>query len=117
MRPGIGRVDLLVGVLADVIQTDQRLRESMRMMNVVESEPAFDAQAVVVRRPINAFGVNDLLVLDLVGDLTADTAVRAQRLDFAIRIHRARLVLVQIRGRHQRARRAGLHALSAGDTR
>src|SRR6185312_17187626 len=40
MRPGVGGVDLVVGVFLDVIEPYQRLREAMRMVHVIESEPA-----------------------------------------------------------------------------
>ena len=54
-------------------------------MDVVEAEAALDAQPVVIGRAVAPLGVEDLLVLDLIGDLAADAAIRAQRIDLAIR--------------------------------
>src|SRR5437879_1233961 len=87
----------------------------MRVMDVVETKTALDAEAVVVGRAVAALGVDDLLVLDLIGDLTADAAERAQRVDLLVGIGDAGLVLIQHYRRHQRAGRAGLHAFAAGD--
>ena len=66
-------------------------------------------------RAVAAFGIDDLLVLDLIGDLTADAAERAQRVHLLVGIGDAGLVLVQHHRRHQGAGRAGLHAFAAGD--
>ena len=79
MRERIGRIDLVVGVLLRIRQPHQRLCQPMRVMDVVETEAALDAEPVVVGRAVAAFGVNDLLVLDLIGDLAADAAERAER--------------------------------------
>ena len=51
------------------------------MADVVEAEAAFDAQPVLVGRAVAPGHVADLVVLDLVGDLAADAAVRADALD------------------------------------
>ena len=85
------------------------------MMDVVEAEAALDAKPVVIGRAVAAFGVDHLLVLDLIGDLAADAAERAQRIDLLVGIDGAGLVLIQHHRRHQRAGRAGLHAFAAGD--
>ena len=85
MREGIGRIDLVVGVLFRVRQTDQRLRQPMRMMDVVEAEAALDAEPVVVGRAVAALGVDHLVILDLIGDLAADAAKRAERVRPSVR--------------------------------
>ena len=85
------------------------------MMDVVEAEAALDAEPVVIGRAVAALGVDDLLVLDLIGDLAADAAEGAQRIDLPVGIDDAGLVLVEHHRRHQRAGRAGLHAFAAGD--
>ena len=87
----------------------------MRMMNVVEAEPALDAKPVVVRRAIASLGVDDLLVLDLIGHLAADAAEGTKRIDFPVGVNGAGLMLVEKGGGHQRAGRAGLNAFAAGD--
>src|SRR6202012_4469073 len=84
------------------------------VMDVVEAEPALDAETIVVGGAVAALGVDHLLVLDLVGDLATDAAIRAERIDLLVRIGDAGLVLVQHHRRHQRAGRAGLHAFAAG---
>ncbi len=116
MRERIGRVDLIVGVLLRIRQPHQRFGQAMRMMNVVEAEAALDAKPIVIGRAVTAFGVNHLLVLDLVSHLAADAAERTERVDLPIGIGDARLLVVEHDGRHQRAGRTGLHALAAGDT-
>src|SRR6185312_11562027 len=87
------------------------------MMDVVETEAPFDAQPVVIGGTVTPFGIDDLLVLHLIGNLAADAAIRAQRVDFAVRIHGAGLILVEVGCRHERAGRTGLHALAAGYAR
>ncbi len=77
MRERIGRIDLVVGVLLRIRQPHQRFCQAMRMMDVVEAEAALDAEPVVIGRAVAAFRVDHLLVLDLIGDLTADAAERA----------------------------------------
>ena len=84
------------------------------MMDVVEAEAALDAETIVIGRAIAALGVDDLLVLDFVGDLAPNATERTQRIDFAVGVDDPGLVLVQHHRGHQRAGRAGLHALAAG---
>src|ERR1700722_19622892 len=110
----IGRINLVVGVLLDTRQAHQRLGQTVGVMDVVETKAAFDAKSVVVSRAIAAFSVDDLLVLDFVGDLAADAAIRAKRIDLAVRIGDAGLVLVKHHRWHQRAGRASLDAFAAG---
>ena len=112
--PGVGRVHLVVRVLGHALQPDQRRGEPVRVLDVVGAEAAFDAQAVVVRRAVAAFGVDDLVPLDLVADLAAHAAVRAQAVHGAVGPHDPALRVVEVGRRHQRPRGAGLHALAAG---
>ncbi len=88
----------------------KRLRQAMRMVRVVEAVAALDAQASVVGRAVSPFDIEDLVVLDVVGELAADAAIRAHRFDLLVG-HGERGVA----RRHQRAGRAGLHAFAAGD--
>src|SRR3984885_3658562 len=83
-------------------------------MDVVETKAAFDAEPVVVGRAIAALGIDDLLILDFIGDLTADAAIRAQRVDLEVWIGDAGLVLIEHHGGHQCAGRASLDAFAAG---
>ncbi len=114
MGERIGRIDLVVGILLRIRQPHQRFGQPMRMMDVVEAEAALDAEPVVIGRAVAALGVDHLLVLDLIGDLAADAAERAQRIHLPVGIGDAGLVLVEHHRRHQRAGRAGLHAFAAG---
>ena len=84
MRPGIGGVDLVMRVLLDPWLADHRHCEPPRMAHVIEAEAAFDAEPVLVRGSVAAVDVKELVVLDLVGDLTADAAVGADTRDLAV---------------------------------
>ena len=90
---------------------DQRLRQPLRMRDVVEAEAALDAQPLVVRRAVAALDVHDLVVVDVVGELAAHAAVRAHRRDLLVDRREVRVVR-----RRERAGRARLHAFAAGDT-
>jgi hypothetical protein len=115
MRPGIGRVDLVMGVLGDAVLADQRHGEAMRMVHVVEAETAFDAKPVLVRRAVAAVDIEQRVVLDLVGELAADAAIRADAVDLAVGLGGEHVLVVDQCRRHQRAGRAGLDAFAAGD--
>src|ERR1700722_517391 len=116
VRERICGIDLVVGILLHSRQPYQRLGQAVRVMDVVEAEAAFDAESVVVGRAVAALGIDHLLVLDLIGDLTAHATVRAQRVDLLVRIGDASLVLIEHHRGHQRAGRTGLDAFAAGDT-
>ena len=105
----VGRVDHEVLVLGRVRATDQRLGQTLRVAGVVEAEAALHAQALLVGRAVTAGHHQDLVVLDVVGQLAADAAVRADRIHLLVGLHHA-----DAAGRHQRAGRAGLHAFAAG---
>ena len=115
MRIGIRGVDELVRHLRHAVLADQRLQEALLVVHVVEAEAALDAKPVRVRRTVLAGDSDDLVVLDLVGELAADAAVRADAVDRAVRLAFVDIVLVDHGRRHQRAGRAGLHAFAAGD--
>ena len=86
------------------------------MMDVVEAEAALDAQAVLVGRAVAAVDVEDLVVLDVDLGLAADAAIGAERIDRLASSKSTRLPAGVEQARlHQRAGRAGLHALAAGD--
>src|SRR5690606_38725419 len=72
---------------------------------------ALDAQASFVGRAASALHVEDLVVLDVIGELTPDAAVRADGIDGPVN-HRLRDVACW----HERPGRAGLHALAARHT-
>ncbi len=90
------------------------MRQALRIADIVETEAALHAQAVLVRRAIPAGHRYQLVVLDLVGELAADPAIGADAVHLAIGKFSADILRVHQRRRHQRASRAGLHAFAAG---
>src|SRR4051812_46865691 len=58
MREGIGGIDLVVGILLGARQAHQRFCQAMRVMDVVEAETAFYAQAVMIGRAVAALRIN-----------------------------------------------------------
>src|SRR5690606_17480274 len=89
--------------------TDQRLGQAVRVVGVIETVATLHAQTLLVGRTVTTLDVEDLVVLDVVGQLTADAAERADRVDLLVRHGHGHVA----RG-HQRAGRTGLHALAAG---
>ena len=85
------------------------------MGHIVEAEAAFDAEPILVRGTVTTADIEQLVVLDVVGELAADAAIGAHAVDRAIRILRAHVGFVHQGGRHERAGRASLHAFAAGD--
>ena len=84
MRERIGRIDQIVGGLGDAVLADQRLHQPLRIADIVEAEAALDAQPVLVGRAVAAGDVEELVVLDLVGELAADAAIGADAVDLAV---------------------------------
>ncbi len=87
-------------------------RQSLRMVDVVEAEAALHAQPLVIGRAVAALDADDRFVLDVIGDLAADAAVRADRRHGPVRNDEIGVVR-----RRERACRARLHAFAAGDAR
>src|SRR4051812_37270743 len=87
----------------------------MRMAHIVEAETALDAKPVLVCGAVAAADVEQLVVLDVVGELTADAAIGTHAVDGAVRILRTHVRVIDQGSRHQCAGRAGLHAFAAGD--
>src|SRR5579883_2405136 len=117
MRPGIGGIDRLdiVDVLADAVLADHRHGEAQRIVHIVEAEAPLDAEPVLIGRTGAAIDIEELVVLDLVGELAADAAIGADAVDLAIRSLFEDAFLVEQRLLHERAGGAGLHAFAAGD--
>ncbi len=115
MRERVGRIDQIVGGFRDAVLADQRLRQALRIADIVEAEAALHAQPVLVGRAVAAGDVKQLVVLDLVGELAADAAIGADAVHLAVGEFGAHVLVVDQRRRHQRAGRAGLHAFAAGD--
>src|SRR5262245_29935755 len=83
MRPRIGRIDQVVGGLGDAVLADERLGQAVRVGHIVEAETPLHAEPVLVRGPVAAGDVEELVVLDVVGELAADPAIRAYAVDGA----------------------------------
>ncbi len=115
MRPGIGRIDLVMRVLGDALLADERMHQAMRVMHVVEAEAALDAEPVLVRGPVAAIDIKKLIVLDLIGELAADAAIGADAVDRTVRKRGEDIVCADQRRRHQRAGGTGLHAFAASN--
>ncbi|MNX96035.1 hypothetical protein D3C86_1283350 [compost metagenome] len=79
------------------------------MLGVVETVTPLHAEPVVIGRAVAPFHEQDAVVLDVVRQLAAHAAIRADRIHLAVG-HGQR----HVARRHQRAGRAGLHALAAG---
>src|SRR5262245_53553172 len=115
MRPRIGRIDELVRHLGDAVLADHRLQEALGIVHIVEAEAALDAEPVLVGRAVATAHIEELVVLDVIGELAADAAIRTDAVDLAVGLGGEDVALVHQRRRHQRAGRAGLHAFAAGN--
>src|ERR1700686_2687701 len=114
MRPRIGRIDGLVRHFRHAVLADHRFEQALRIVHVVEAEAAFDTEPVLVGRPVFAGDGDDLVILDLVGELAADAAIGTDAVDGTVGLAFIDVVVVDHGRRHQRAGRAGLHAFAAG---
>ena len=88
---------------------DQGSGQAIRMMRVVETITALDAQAALVGRPVAPLDILNAVILHIKAQQTAHAAIRAGRGHLFIRLGEA-----HIAGRHQRPGRARLHAFTAG---
>ena len=111
----VGRIDAVVAVLGDTVLADEGPGQTVRVVDVVEAEAALDTQPALVCRAVAALHVEQLPVADMKRDLAADPAVGTQRIHGAIGGRPPHPVRIQKVSRHQRARRARLDALAAGD--
>ena len=84
MRQRVRRIDQIVGSFGDAVLADHRLHQALRIGDVVEAEAALDAEPVLVGRAVRAGDRDELVVLDLVGELAADAAIRADAVDRAV---------------------------------
>ncbi len=114
MRERVGRIDQIVGGFRHAVLAHHRLHQALRIADIVEAEAALHAQPVLVGRAVAAGDGNQLVVLDLIGELAADAAIGADAVDFAVGKFGAHVLGVDQRRRHQRAGRTGLHAFAAG---
>ena len=108
----IRRIHCALRILGHARLADQRPREPLRMVHVVEAEAALHAQPVVIGRTVAPFDAHDLVVLDVIRELAADAAIRAQRRDGAVGRREIRFLR-----RSERAGGTRLHAFAARDAR
>ena len=87
---------------------DQRLRQPLRMAHVVEAEAPLHAQALLIGQTVAALDADDRIVLDVVGELATDAAIRAHRRHLAV--DRREIGVLR---RRERARGTRLHAFAA----
>ena len=95
MRPGIGRIDGVVRVLGHAVLANQRMVQAMGMVHIVEAEAALHAQPVLVGRAVAPGDVSELVVLDVIGELTPDPAIGAHAVHLAVGELGADIGLVQ----------------------
>src|SRR5262249_54191707 len=93
MGPGISRIDGIVDLFRNAVAADHRPGEALRIVDVIEAEPTFYTQPVMVGRAVLAGHIEQLVVLDVIGQLAADAAIGAHRIDLAIRIGAADVVV------------------------
>jgi len=105
------RVHAEVGRFRHAGLADQRHRQALLVVRVIEAVAALHAQAIVIRWSVAPVDADDGVVLDVVGQLAADAAVRADRINLLVGHN-----LVGLLRRRQRTGRTGLHALTTGDT-
>jgi len=115
MRERVRRIDQIGGGFGHAILAHHRLGQALRIADVVETEAALHAQAVLVGRAVSTGHVQKLVVLDVISELAANTTIRAHAVNFAIGEFSAHVLVVDHRRRHQRAGRASLHAFAAGN--
>src|SRR6187549_2993599 len=114
MRIGIRGID--IDTLGQARLPYERLHQTLRIGDVIKAEPSLYTEAVLVGGTVSPLHKGDFIVVDLVSDLTTDTAVWAYRVYFALDLPAAMLGDgVDNRLWHQRASWARLHAFAAGD--
>ncbi len=74
-------IDVFFGDFRRVVPADQRLGQPVLMVNVIEPEPALDAEALLVGRSIAPGDVKQPVVLQVIGELAADAAIGADGID------------------------------------
>src|SRR5438309_1855712 len=103
-------VDREIRALLHPRLADERLRQPVRMVRVIEPVTSLHAQPIVIRRAVLAGDELNLVFGDVIGEQTADAA------EWADAVH---LLLDRLQSdaacRHQRAGGARLHAFAAGD--
>src|SRR5262249_61494611 len=100
MRPGIGGVDGVRGVLGHTVLAHEWLHEAMRMGHVIEAEAALDAEPVLVGGAVAAPDAEGLVILDVVGGLAPHAPIPAYALDLPDRELEPHICLCHTRRGH-----------------
>ena len=108
----IRRVDIRRYCFGGIVAADQWFGQALAVMYIVEAITALDAQTVAVGGTVAAFDIENTIVLDVKSKLTTNPAVRAYRIDLAIRYFHADTI-----GWHQCAGRADADAVSTENAR
>ena len=85
------------------------------MCLIIKAETSFDAQTIIVCGTITPVGGDDFVVLDVIGDLTANATERATAINLFVRKFGAHTFGVEQTVFHQRTGRARLDTLAATD--
>src|SRR5450631_4123522 len=113
MRPWIGWVHQIVSGLTHTVLANHWLCQALRVADVIETEAALHAKPILICRTVLAADIGELVVLDVIGELAANTAIRTDAVDLAIWLAGINILHVHHGRRHQRAGRAGLHTFTA----
>ena len=85
-------------------------------MNVIKPIASLDAEPSLIGRALAPGDSDDFFILHREGQLAADPAIGAYRINLPVGCDGQHLVGIKQRFWHQRAGRTGLHALAAADT-
>ena len=92
-----------------ILAPNQGLGEALRMVGVIEPVTPLYTEALVVGQAVSALDKENLVVFDVVGELTPHTAIGTDRIDFFIWRGQA-----DIAGGHEGAGGTGLNTLTTG---
>ena len=70
-----------IAALRRIVAADQWHGEPLGMARIIKTIAALDAQPRMIRRTIAALDVQNLVIFDVIGELAAHSAIRAQRID------------------------------------
>ena len=72
------------GIFGNTCFANQGHCKALRVINVVKPKTAFDAQAIVIGRPITSVHTHNSIVFDVVGEQATHTAEGAYRVNFFV---------------------------------
>ena len=110
----VRRVNFVVPAFADTVLADQRNRQPIGVVHVVQPEAALHTKALFIGRTVAAIDLDDLVVFQVIRDLTADTTERTDAVYGLVGGADAHASFINHSGGQQCAGRTGLHAFPAG---